>query len=485
VVRQTSVNHITGLSREQRLLLPEAVEDYIAAEHPVRFIDAFVNALDLRALGFGKAVAAYTGRPPYDPGDLLRLYIYGYLHRLRSSRLLEQECTRNLEVIWLLRTLKPDFKTIADFRRDNKKPLQQTCREFTLLCKKLDLFGGELVAVDGSKFKAVNSKDRNYNEKKLRELIGNIDAQIEKYMAELTRGDRDEPPETGGRLTRAELEAKIAQLKERQSGYEELSGQLDEQEKQISTTDPDARLMHTRLGTEVCYNVQTAVDARHKLIVAHDVVNDATDVQQLAGMARSAQETLGVKSLKVVADKGYYSNVEVQRCVEQGITPCMDKADTSANTKLGLYGKSKFAFDALKDVYLCPGNQELTHRFSTFEKERELRYYRASGCRSCALKPQCTRNKANRTITREENEALMEAMAQRVKADRGIMKLRKAIVEHPFGTIKRTMNAGYFLCKRLAGVGAEMSLTVLAYNLKRALNIVNFAGLIKAVTVNG
>jgi transposase len=476
--------HLRGMAREQKLLLPEAVEDYIAADHPVRFLDAFVGALDLRALGFGKAVAADTGRPPYDPGDLLRLYLYGYLHRIRSSRLLEKECTRNLEVIWLLRTLKPDFKTIADFRRDNKKPLQQTCREFTLLCQKLNLFGGELIAIDGSKFRAVNSKDRNYNEKKLRELIGHIDARIKTYLTELDASDAQAGPAPTA-LTRKELEEKIQQLQERKEDYEELSGQLDEEDKQVSTTDPDARLMHTRDGAQVCYNVQSAVDAKHKLIVAHDVVNEANDLQQLSTMAKDAKEILGVKEMNVVADKGYYSNVEVQRCVENGITPFMEKADTSANTKLGLYGKSKFKFDAARDIYLCPGEKELTYRFSTYEKERELRYYRATDCQSCALKKQCTRNQRNRTITREENEGLMEAMAQRVGANRPIMKLRKAIVEHPFGTIKRAMNAGYFLCKRLAGVGAEMSLSVLAYNLKRVLNIVSFADLMKAVTVKG
>ena len=476
------MNHLRGLPREQKLLLPEAVEDYVAAQAPVRFLDAFVASLDLRALGFARAVTAPTGRPPYDPGDLLRLYLYGYLHRLRSSRLLEKEGTRNLEVIWLLRALKPDFKTIADFRRENKKPLGLACRQFTLLCKKLDLFGNELVAIDGSKFKAVNSKDRNFNEKKLRELIAGIDAKIAKYLKELDDQDRDQPPE-GGTLSPEELREKITQLQERKDLYDELSGQLDGEEKQISTTDPDARLMHTRLGTEVCYNVQSAVDRKHKLIVAHDVVNAVNDYQQLSGMAREAKEILGVEKIEAVADQGYYSNVEVQHCVEHGITPYMEKADTSANTKLGLYGKSKFIFDPAKDVYRCPGEKELDYRFSTYEKERELRYYRARDCKGCALKKLCTRNQSNRTITREENEGLMEAMAQRVKANRPIMKLRKALVEHPFGTIKRAMNAGYFLCKGLAGVRAEMSLTVLAYNLKRVLNIVSYADLMKAVAV--
>ena len=463
--------------------MPEAVDDYVGAEAPVRFMDAFVNTLDLRQLGFEKAVAADTGRPPYHPGDLLRLYLYGYLHRLRSSRLLEKECHKNLEVIWLLRALKPDFKTIADFRKDNKKPLQLACREFTFLCKKLNLFGNELIAIDGSKFKAVNSRDKNYNANKLRELIANIDDKIAKYLKDLDDGDDHEPPESGGgqKLSREDLQKKIAALKERKGDYEELSTQLDKDDKQLSTTDPDSRLMHTRQGADVCYNVQSAVDSKHKLIVAHDVINEVTDIQQLSTMAKEAKEILGVATIEAVADKGYYNNFEVGLCVSAGITPYMDKADTSANTKVGLYGKSKFKFDPVKDVYVCPSGQALTYRFSTEEKERELRYYRATGCKTCALRPQCTKNKQNRTITREQNEDLMEEMAQRVKKNPQMRKLRKALVEHPFGTIKRWMNAGYFLCKGLASVRAEMSLMVMAYNLKRVLNILSFADLMKAV----
>lgn len=470
------MNHLTGLPREQQLLFPAALDDYVGADNPVRFLDAFVASLDLRALGFQKAVAADTGRPPYHPGDLLRLYLYGYLHRLRSSRLLERECQRNVELIWLLRALRPDFKTIADFRRDNADALKKVCRQFTLLCRKLNLFGGELIAIDGSKFKAVNARDRNYNETKLRELIANLDAKIEKYLRELDQGDDDDPAE-GPKLSRAELERKIAALRERQDDYEELAGQLDEDQKQVSATDADARLMRTRQGADVCYNVQSAVDSRHKLIVAHDVVNEVTDVNELAPLAVEAQEAIGVKTLAAVADKGYYNQSQVARCLAHGITPYIEKTDTSANTKRGLFGKSKFTYDAGRDVYVCPARQELTYRFSTTEKDRELRYYRAKNCRHCALKSRCTRNQANRTITREAQEHLMEAMAARVKQKPWLMKLRKALVEHPFGTMKRAMNAGYFLCRGLTAVRAEFSLTVLAYNLKRVLNLLGVAAL--------
>lgn len=475
------MNHLTGLPRQQKLLLPEAIDDYITAENPVRFIDAFVSSQKLQELGFLRALPAHTGRPSYDPGDLLRLYLYGYLHRIRSSRLLENECHRNVEVIWLLRTLKPDFKTIADFRKDNKEALGKVCRQFTFLCRNLDLFGGELLAVDGSKFKAVNSREKNFNEKKLKELLGRIDEKIAGYLKDLDQGDDDDPGEGRSGLSKEDLAQKIAALKERQEEYEEIAGQIDESNKQVSLTDPDARLMPTRGGSEVAYNVQSVVDAKHKLIVEHDVVNEGTDTNQLASMAIAAQETLGVEKIQVVADKGYYSNAQVTRCLEKGITPWLEKADTSANTKLGLYGKSKFEFDSKQDLYRCPGKQELTYRFSTWEKERELRYYRASGCKSCVLKKQCTRNKANRTITREADEGVMEEMAARVKKNPTLMKSRKALVEHPFGTIKRAMNAGYFLCKGLSAVRAEMSLSVLAYNLKRVLNLVDFQKLMRAV----
>ena len=475
------MNHLAGLPREQKLLFPEAIEDYVSADNPVRFIDAFVATLDLHQLDFEKAVAASTGRPPYHPGDLLRLYLYGYLHRLRSSRLLEKECHRNVEVIWLLRTLRPDFKTIADFRRDNQDALKKVCREFVFLCRKLNLFGGELIAIDGSKFKAVNSRDKNFNETKLQELIANIDAKIEKYLHELDAEDNDEGRESGGKLSQEELEQKIAALRERKDGYEELACQFDGEQKQVSATDADARLMHTRQGAEVCYNVQSAVDRKHKLIAAHDVVNEVTDVNELAPLAIAAKEVLGVEQIEVVADKGYYNQSHVERCLAAGITPYMEKADTSANTKLGLFGKSKFKYDAGKDLYVCPASQELAYRFSTTEKDRELRYYRARGCRQCAIKSQCTRNQANRTITREAHEHLMEEMAERVKRKPHILKLRKALVEHPFGTMKRVMNAGYFLCKGLAAVRAEMSLTVLAYNLKRVLNILGVAALMAAL----
>ena len=411
------MKHRAGLDRSQTLLFPERLEDYIGLENPVRFLDAFVGSLNLHALGFNKARCADTGRPPYDPAALLKLYLYGYLHRVRSSRLLEAECRRNVEVIWLTGKQTPDFKTIADFRKDNLKPLKAVARQFTLLCRKLELFGGELLAIDGSKFAAVNARDQNFNAAKLEELMARADARLAEYLKALDATDASEPG--GAVMSKDELAQKIAALQERQDWHKELLGQLDAEQKQVSVTDPDTRKMPTAHGTIVGYNAQLAVDAKHKLIAADDVTNEGTDLRQLANVALEAKANLELKQTEVVADAGYYNAAEVSRCVERGITPYIPKADTSANTARGLYGKSQFKYDAAKDVYVCPAGGELTYRFATYELGRELKYYRATGCKTCALKSRCTRNKANRTITREENEHLMEAMAARMKRSPG------------------------------------------------------------------
>ena len=476
------MNHRTGLDRSQTLLFPERLEDYVSAENPVRFLDAFVGTLDLRALDFAKAQCAATGRPPYDPAALLKLYLYGYLHRIRSSRLLEAECQRNVEVIWLLGKMTPDFKTIADFRKDNLKPLRAVNRQFTVLCRKLELFGGQLLAIDGSKFAAVNARDQNFNAAKLQDLIERADARLAEYLQQLDTTDAAEPGGTA--LTKDELAAKIAALQEKQNWHAELLAQLqDGEDKQVSVTDPDTRKMPTAHGTIVGYNAQMAVDAKHKLIAADDVTSEVTDLRQLADVAPEAKANLELKGAEVVADAGYYNAAEVSRCAEQGLTAYVPKADTSANTARGLYGKSRFWYDAPKDVYVCPAGAELTYRFNTYELGRELSYYRASGCQGCALKKQCTRNKANRTITREANEGLMEAMAARMKAQPQTFKLRKTLAEHPFGTIKRWFGYTHFLLKGLEKVRTEWSMTTLAYNLKRVLNLVSFEKLMAAVGV--
>lgn len=474
--------HICGTDRSEILLFPEALDDYITTANPVRFIDAFVDSLDLVALGFTHATPAETGRPAYNPADLLRLYIYGYLNRMRSSRLLERETHRNIEVMWLVGKLTPDFKTIADFRKDNLMAIKSVCREFTLVCQKLELFGGELVAVDGSKFRAVNSRKRNFSQQKLERSIRMIDEKISAYLKQMDQEDAAQPAAPKP-PTAEELRQKMQQLTERRGRYQALQKHLKQSgEKQVSLTDPDSRSMPVGLTTEVSYNVQTAVDAKHKLIVAHEVTNAVIDREQLAEMAIKAKEALGVKELEVIADMGYSDAGEIKRCEDQGITAYVAQPQTSINHKKGLYTKRDFTYLPERDCYECPAGAELGFRFASHEKGRDIKYYASSVCQSCQMKQLCTTNKGGRRLTRLVEEGSSERAAQRARDNPEKMRLRQQIVEHPFGTIKRAMNSGYFLLKGLEKVGAEMSLTVLAYNIKRAVNLLGVEKLIGAVT---
>ena len=478
------MDYIRGVNRNQITLFPESIEDYITEDNPVRFIDAFVRQLDLADLGFNRAQPAETGRPAYDPGDLLRLYLYGYLNRVRSSRLLERETKVNIEVMWLLGKLTPDFKTIADFRRDNLKALKQVCREFMLLCRKLQLFGGKLVAIDGSKFKAVNGRRRNFNEHRLKKAMHLLDEKISGYLKSLDAADANDSDDDHPPPSAAELQAKIATLKERKAKYQSLSEELKSSgAKQVSLTDKDARSMIVHFNsTDVCYNVQTAVDEKHQLIVEHEVTNDPTDHAHLAEMALRAKETLAVEQLEVVADMGYYDGAEVKQCAAAGITTYVPKPITSVNQKRGLFTKQHFTYDEGKDCYVCPASAELHYRYESFEQNRMIRYYTTNKCLTCSLQSKCTTNARGRRITRWVDEKLMDDMARRVRARPEVLRRRQQLSEPPFGTIKRAMNQGYFLMKGLDKVGAEMSLTVLSYNLKRAINILGVPKLIEALT---
>ena len=482
------MNYIAGSDRGEALLLPEVLDDYIAPENPVRFIDAFIGQLDLHKAGFTNAVLNETGRPPYDPGDLLRLYLYGYLNRVRSSRGLEREAARNLELIWLLRKLRPDFKTIADFRRDNGKAIKAVGREFILLCRKLELFGGELVAIDSTKIKAQNAKGRNYSEAKVKALLAEIEKKVSAYLKELDQSDTQEEEASHEsvivpRLSAEELKEKIAQLKERKKELQSVAEDLEQSgATQVSLTDPDSRAMSMGRGSTVGYNVQAAVDAKHSLIVDTHVTNTTSDLGALGMMAIKTQEALEARNLSVVADKGYYNGKEVLVCDTIGVTAYVAKPLTSANTARGLYGKESFKYDARNNCYICPAGQKLTYRFATNEKGRAIYYYRASGCKSCPLKARCTRNKENRTITRLAAEEVQEKMAERVARNPQIMRRRKAIIEHCFGTIKRSLGYDYFLCRGMRQVTTEVNLTVLAYNLKRVCNLVGVKSLIAAVS---
>lgn len=476
------MGYIEGEDRKQTVLFPEVLDDYISEENPVRFIDVFVEGVDLSEMGFGRAIPKETGRPPYDPGDLLRLYVYGYLNRTRSSRQLEKETGRNVELMWLMRKLRPDFKTVADFRKDNPQALKKVCREFTLWCKRLELFGGELVAIDGSKFGAVNSPKRNFTEKKLRRMIREIEDKIDQYLKDLDRQDKQEAGQQS--LSREQLKEKVQRYNERRAQYEQLKSELEQSgQSQISLTDPESRSMRVGHGVKVSYNVQIVVDQKNKLLVEHEVTNEVVDLGQLSTMAKKAKETLGVETLEVVADRGYYNGEEVKACEQSGITAYVPKSNNSSNLKRGLFTKQDFIYEPDKDCYRCPAGKELSYRYQTWEQGRPMRSYEISGCKSCELRSKCSINKKGiRSIKRWADEAILEAMARRIADHPEKIELRKCLAEHPFGTIKRAMNQGYFLMRGLTKVGTEVSLTILAYNLRRVINILGVRTMVEAVT---
>jgi transposase len=483
--------HLQGTARDVVLQFPPTLDDYITADNPVRFIDAFVDQLDLQGLGFKRALANPLGRPSYAPGDLLKLYLYGYLNRIRSSRLLEREAGRNVEVMWLLKKLTPDFKTIADFRKDHAALFKSVFREFTLLCRELDLFGGELVAIDGSKFKAVNNKGRNFTQANLQRWVSESETKINDYLQQLEQADRNDGSETAEPSVPAphadkaqpqQLPAKIARLQQRQGRYRALLKTLQESEEtQISLTDPDSRSLPKSAKVPVGYNVQVAVDSKHHLIVEQKVTNAVTDQDQLSGIALAAKQTLGVNSLEVVADRGYYHGAQVKACEEKGVTCYIEKPLTSVNTKQGLYGKEKFSYNSQQDCYVCPAGQELRFHFETTELNRRIRYYWTTACRTCPLRLQCTREPERRRITRWVDEHILEAMQERVRAHPEKVKARKSIVEHPFGTLKHWWGHSHFLMRGLKKVRGEFSLSALAYNMRRVLNILGVKALLKAL----
>jgi transposase len=464
----------------QAVLLPDVLDDYVRPDNPVRFLEAFVAQLDLGALGFQRAVPAETGRPGYDPGDLLRLYLYGYLHRIRSSRRLEQETHRNVELMWLLRWLTPDFKTIADFCRDHPEALKRVGREFIVLCRQLELFGGELLAIDGSKFRAVNARDRSYTPARLATLQRDIDRTIARYLRELERQDEAEAG-TEGPSAEA-LQEKIAALQQRRARYEALQQELAASgETARSLTDADSRPMMSGGRIEVCYNVQTAVDAQHKLIVAETVTNAAGDRDQLSPMATAAQDMLGGATPVVVADQGYYHGAEIKRCLEAGLTPLVPRPLTSANAARGLFTKDDFGYDAASDVYhLSRGGDAhlpLHHRRAR-PHDQELPDQRLWALRAPApLHAQPRRAQAHAVGGRAPVGGNGTAPAARARAVRAAQGAERA----PFGTMKRGMDQGYFLLKGLRKVRGEFSLTVLAYNLKRVLHLVGMPRLLDAV----
>jgi transposase len=473
---------VLGMDRVQSTLLPGCLDDFIDGSNPVRAIDAFVDALNLAELGFDGVSPAATGRPSYHPSLLLKLYIYGYLNRVQSSRRLEREAGRNVEVMWLLGRLIPDHKTIADFRKDNCSALRKVCARFVELCREMGLLTTASVAIDGSKFKAVNNRDKNFTRAKVERRRAQLEESVARYLSQLDTADRQEPTEA--------LAAKATRLKEKLAKLEEEMAKLAAYEKQmlascdqqISLTDPDSRSMATsgRGSGVVGYNVQVAVETEHHLIVTHEVTNSGSDRAQLANVAKQAKAVLETETLEAVADRGYFNSPEILACHEAGITVTLPKPLTSGAKSDGRFGKQDFAYLADEDVYRCPAGERLPYRYTNEEAGKVLRRYWTTACSKCPLKSQCTTG-PERRITRWEHEHLLDDVQRRLDANPQAMRQRRETVEHPFGTIKARMGATHFLMKTLPKVAAEMALSVLAYNLTRVINILGIGPLIAAI----
>jgi transposase len=473
---------VQGEDRRQSTLLPDCLDDYVTEDNPVRIVDVFIDELDLAALSFAGIVPEMTGRPTYHPATLLKIYIYGYLNRIQSSRRLERETQRNLELMWLTGRLMPDFKTIADFRRDNGPAIRAACAQFVVLCRHFNLFTRAVVAIDGSKFKAVNNRDKNFTVAKVAKRIEQVEASIARYLAALDRADRQDNDVAEAKTAR--LKEKIEGLRRQMQALKDMGQQVEAApDQQISLTDPDARSMATSgkgTGT-VGYNVQMAVEAEHHLIVAHEVTNVGNDRTQLLAMGRQAQDVMACEEVTALADRGYFNGDEVLACEGTGVLPCVPKTLTSGNTKRGLFTGQDFVYDAEHDHYTCPAGQHLTKGKVRSDRRDNIDHYRnLTACSTCTLKPRCTPDKHKR-VKRWQHEDVLDRMQARLEHMPEAMTIRRQTVEHPFGTIKAWMGSTHFLTKTLEKVRTEMSLHVLAYNLKRVINILGVGPLLKAL----
>ena len=476
---------IEGADRNQIALLPECLDDYISEDNPVRAVDAFVEELDLKQLGFAGADPAITGRPAYHPAVLLKIYIYGYLNRITSSRRLEREAQRNVELMWLTDRLAPDFKTIADFRHDNSKGIGNVCCRFVRLCRDLRLFTQAIVAIDSSKFKAVNSRDRNFTPGKIDRRQEQIEQSIQRYLKALETADRTQPAEVEAKTER--LREKIATLREQVRRMDTVREELKQQpDGQISLTDSDSRSMISQAKGSgmVGYNVQAVVDARHHLIVTHEVTNVGNDRAQLTKMGTAAKAAMGKPRLQALADRGYFSGPEIKACTEANITPMVPKPMTSNAGAEGRFSKADFIYIAKDDEYQCPAGERAIRRFTTVEHGMTIHKYWSSACPRCPLQGQCTTS-SNRRITRWEHEAVLEAMQRRLDSKPKTMMVRRSTIEHVFGTLKHWMGSTHFLTRGLQHVGTEMSLHVLAYNFKRLIKLLGIAETIRAMRLAG
>lgn len=475
------MRYIEGIDRKRKIAYPEYIDDYITDDNPVRVIDAFVDALNLEPMGFKNITPSHTGRPGFNPKDLLKLYIYGYMNRITSSRRLESEAIRNVELMWLIRRLRPDYKTIADFRKDNKDAIQSVFKQFVALCKQWDLFGMEVIAVDGSKFRASNSKKNNLNQKSLARKIKYLEEKIQEYMTQINENDRYE--ESIRRPDAQEIKEKIKELKFRKEQYENVLQELKEEGiNEISTIDPEARLMAVNNnGVDVCYNVQTVVDDKHCLIVDINVINNPTDHGQLSEMSIRAMDVFEVDNIKCLADKGYYNADDLKACEKENITTYVAKQVFSNATGERDFYSDKFEYDKEKNVYICPAGYELKCKRKAPIKNdtKYTEYANYEACSKCEYKDKCTTSKKGRRIKRSIDQGFLDSVDDRTSENKELYKRRQMIVEHPYGTVKRGWGLSYFLTRGLRSVKTEVSLAFLAYNMKRVMNILGIKEMIK------
>jgi transposase len=488
--------YIEGGPRTQTILLPKTLEEAVEKDNPVRFIDAWINSLNMEKIGFTHTTPQETGRPPYNPKDLAKLYLYGGLNHVRSSRKLERECHTNTEAMWLMKGLTPDFKTIADFRKDNPQAIKALFKEFVSFCKRLNLYGAQLIAVDGTKLKAQNALDKDFNQKTLAKRIKLLEKSVTRYIEELDAADEEEEADEQQAARDVEKNQadqfwvdKVGALLEKKDKCEELLKQMkDSGQNEVAFTDPECRLMKNRGRVEPCYNVQTAVDAENHLIVDYAVTNEATDINELASLAVAAKETLGVEHLDVTADKGYDDFLQIKECVDNGVTPYVAQQKHPGPNRGGVpspeFTADKFTYDNEADVYVCPAGQRLSFWHSNVRGEMDLRVYKCKNgiCSSCRFfMVKCTTNKLGRLILRWVHEEIIDEMKERLRLHPEVMDKRKELAEHPFGTIKRAFGWSYLLLKGLLKVGGEVGFTMIAYNMRRALNILGPAALIGAL----
>ena len=481
--------YIAGTDSKQSVLFPDMIDDYITPDNPVRFIDAFVDALDLKAMSFTQSEPCETGRPPYNPGDELKLFIYGYLNHVRSSRKLERECAGNVEVTWLMRKLMPDFKTIADFRKENAPILKDVFRMLNSVCDEFRLFGKELIGVDGSKFRAVNSKNNCPTEEELEHRLRKMDERIEQYMTQMEESDAAESADksTGQSDDTESMHSKLERLKAKKTVLQNALAELRESgEKRISLTDRDSRMMKDKDGTNVCHNVQIAVDSANRLIAEFEAVSDETDYNCLHSVSASAKEALDVKTIGVVADKGYHNYSDIKKCTDADIVPFVPVRRSGIGRRNpvpaeGFYSED-FRYDAAMNIHVCPAGNTLEYRY-TVNRSNGISFmaYSTDACASCPLKQKCTGSPAGRIIRRRVEQDAVDAMNARMAATPGIMRKRSGLCEHPFGTIKRAFDSGYFLLRGHEKVNGELALMMTACNMRRLFTIVGVNQLLNRI----